>query len=132
MQPVLTQVPPKRPRSMTATFMPACDSRPARGGPACPVPITIASNLVVMSNLPIGMWQPTAWGPSGLRAPRVRPLGVVGIHLSVRYHSIRTPDIARGHRQGPARVCVDGRAIVLEESNATRLLAGLSSHTAEL
>jgi hypothetical protein len=43
MHPVFTQVPPKRPRSMIATFMPAAVSRPARGGPACPVPMMIAS-----------------------------------------------------------------------------------------
>ncbi|CAJ6558150.1 Uncharacterised protein [Burkholderia pseudomallei] len=33
MQPVFTQVPPKRPRSTTATFMPAAESRAASGGP---------------------------------------------------------------------------------------------------
>ncbi len=43
MQPVLTQVPPKAPRSTTATFMPAAESRAARAGPACPVPMMIAS-----------------------------------------------------------------------------------------
>src|ERR1700730_1170780 len=44
MHPVLTQVPPKRCRSMMATPIPAPESRAARDGPACPVPITIASN----------------------------------------------------------------------------------------
>jgi hypothetical protein len=43
MQPVLTHVPPKSFRSMIATFCPAAARRRARGGPACPVPITIAS-----------------------------------------------------------------------------------------
>jgi hypothetical protein len=43
MQPVFTQVPPKRPRSITATFMPAAVKRPASEGPACPVPMMIAS-----------------------------------------------------------------------------------------
>src|SRR5450432_1836375 len=44
--PVLTQVPPKSLRSITATFDPAFARRAARGGPACPVPITIASKVV--------------------------------------------------------------------------------------
>src|SRR5262249_47307617 len=43
MQPVLTHVPPKRPRSTTATLCPAADRRAARKGPDCPVPMTIAS-----------------------------------------------------------------------------------------
>jgi hypothetical protein len=43
MQPVLTQVPPKRPRSTTATFMPEPASRRASAGPAWPVPMMIAS-----------------------------------------------------------------------------------------
>ena len=42
-QPVLMQVPPKSLRSMIATFQPAATSRRARAGPACPVPMTIAS-----------------------------------------------------------------------------------------
>src|SRR6266498_3501623 len=45
MQPVLTQVPPKYLRSMTATFIPAPASLPASDGPACPVPMMIASCL---------------------------------------------------------------------------------------
>src|SRR5262249_34545087 len=48
MQPLLTQVPPKRLRSTTATFLPAPASRAARKGPACPVPITMSSNLTPM------------------------------------------------------------------------------------
>src|SRR3954452_4392199 len=43
MQPVLTQVPPNSLRSTSATFMPAAVRRPAREGPACPAPMTIAS-----------------------------------------------------------------------------------------
>jgi hypothetical protein len=43
MQPVLTHVPPKRPRSMMATRWPAAAIRTARNGPDCPVPMTIAS-----------------------------------------------------------------------------------------
>jgi hypothetical protein len=42
-QPVLTHVPPNSLRSMIATFIPAALKRPARGGPACPVPTMIAS-----------------------------------------------------------------------------------------
>src|SRR6266404_2045526 len=49
MQPVFTQVPPKRLRSMIATFIPASDRRAARAGPAWPVPITIASNRAVIT-----------------------------------------------------------------------------------
>jgi hypothetical protein len=44
MQPVLTQVPPKRARSRMATLRPALASLTASEGPAWPVPITIASN----------------------------------------------------------------------------------------
>ena len=44
LQPVFTQVPPTRWRSMMATFIPAAFSRPARAGPACPAPIMMASN----------------------------------------------------------------------------------------
>ncbi len=43
MQPVLTQVPPNNLRSMMATFFPAPASRTASDGPACPVPMMIAS-----------------------------------------------------------------------------------------
>jgi hypothetical protein len=43
MQPVLTQVPPNRLRSTIAVFIPAPVSRPASDGPACPVPMIIAS-----------------------------------------------------------------------------------------
>src|SRR5262245_15795925 len=48
MQPLLTQVPPNRLRSIIATFMPAPANRTASEGPAWPVPITIASYLVAM------------------------------------------------------------------------------------
>src|SRR5437016_11050225 len=50
MQPLLTQVPPNRLRSIIATFIPVSASRTARDGPAWPVPITIASYLVVMGH----------------------------------------------------------------------------------
>jgi len=45
MQPVFTQVPPNSFRSITAIFMPASTKRPASDGPACPVPMMIASNF---------------------------------------------------------------------------------------
>jgi hypothetical protein len=48
----LTQVPPKRWRSMIAQPQPASVSRPASGGPAWPVPTTIASNRLAMADLP--------------------------------------------------------------------------------
>src|SRR5689334_13134092 len=50
-QPVLTHVPPKRPRSMMATFMPEPASRRARDGPDCPVPMMIASKSVMALSL---------------------------------------------------------------------------------
>ena len=43
MQPLLTQVPPKRLRSTIAVLRPAFASRTARAGPAWPVPMTMAS-----------------------------------------------------------------------------------------
>src|SRR5688572_7273291 len=49
MQPVLTQVPPTRWRSISATFMPAPVSRPARAGPAWPAPTMIASNACALT-----------------------------------------------------------------------------------
>ena len=48
MQPTLTQVPPTRFRSRIAVLRPAEASRTARGGPACPVPMMIASKRSVM------------------------------------------------------------------------------------
>src|SRR5580700_6863607 len=48
MQPVLTHVPPKRPRSMMATRWPEAAIRTARYGPDCPVPMTITSKLFFM------------------------------------------------------------------------------------
>src|SRR5271157_1464184 len=41
--PVFTHVPPNSLRSTIATFIPASLKRPARDGPACPVPTMIAS-----------------------------------------------------------------------------------------
>src|ERR1051326_4112921 len=49
MQPVLTQVPPNSLRSTTATRMPASASRAASGGPACPVPMMMASNFCMVT-----------------------------------------------------------------------------------
>jgi hypothetical protein len=45
-QPSFTQVPPNLSRSITATFIPAPDRRAAEGGPAWPVPTTMASKRV--------------------------------------------------------------------------------------
>src|SRR5262245_32499059 len=53
MQPVLTQVPPNCLRSIIATFIPVSASRTARGGPAWPVPIMIASYLVAIGIPPL-------------------------------------------------------------------------------
>ena len=52
MQPVLTQVPPKDARSRMATFIPDAESRAARAGPAWPVPMTIASYVLLIAPLP--------------------------------------------------------------------------------
>src|SRR5262245_48384308 len=43
MHPVFTHVPPNLWRSMMATVMPAATNRAAKDGPACPVPMMIAS-----------------------------------------------------------------------------------------
>ena len=48
MQPLLTQVPPMSLRSMIAVLRPAVASRTASDGPACPVPMTMASKRSVM------------------------------------------------------------------------------------
>ena len=48
MQPLLTQVPPTRWRSIIATLRPALPRRTASGGPAWPVPMTIASKVCFM------------------------------------------------------------------------------------
>jgi hypothetical protein len=50
MQPTFTQVPPNNFRSMTATFIPAPASLPAKDGPDCPVPMIIASYFAVMES----------------------------------------------------------------------------------
>src|SRR5207302_9650543 len=55
MQPLLTQVPPTRLRSIIATFIPVPASRTARDGPAWPVPITIASHLAAIGIPPPGL-----------------------------------------------------------------------------
>src|SRR5207237_2257222 len=55
MQPLLTQVPPNHLRSIIATFLPVSASRTARDGPAWPVPITIASYLVVIGIPALGL-----------------------------------------------------------------------------
>jgi hypothetical protein len=58
MQPVLTHVPPGRPRSSTATFQPSPAMRRASAGPDCPVPITIASKSRGMRKSSVGCPQP--------------------------------------------------------------------------
>jgi hypothetical protein len=46
-QPVLTQVPPNKCRSIMATVIPAAVSRPVSEGPAWPAPMTIASKFFI-------------------------------------------------------------------------------------
>src|SRR5579872_5692601 len=48
MHPVFTHVPPNLWRSIIATLLPALPKRPARDGPACPVPMMIASKCFVV------------------------------------------------------------------------------------
>src|SRR5438046_6703911 len=62
MQPLLTQVPPNRLRSIIATFIPVSASRTARDGPAWPVPITIASYLVAIGIPPLRLRSSTIFG----------------------------------------------------------------------
>src|SRR5712692_834197 len=50
MHPVLTHVPPNNLRSIMTTFLPAPARRPAKNGPACPVPIMIASYAFVIEH----------------------------------------------------------------------------------
>src|SRR6266478_3733599 len=53
MQPVFTQVPPNNFRSITAIFMPTSTKRAASDGPACPVPMMMASNFcIVLTSTP--------------------------------------------------------------------------------
>src|SRR4051812_6905392 len=54
MQPSLTQVPPRCSRSISTVFMPTCARRTARKGPAWPLPMTMASWVLVMVVLPCG------------------------------------------------------------------------------
>ena len=49
MHPVLTHVPPKLLRSIMAIFIPAWVRRPAKEGPAWPVPMMIASYFPAMT-----------------------------------------------------------------------------------
>src|SRR5579863_519211 len=48
--PVFTHVPPNFWRSIIATVIPAAENRAARDGPACPVPMTIASKCLDTSH----------------------------------------------------------------------------------
>ena len=49
MQPTLTHVPPNSLRSMIAVLSPAPVRRAASAGPDCPVPMTMASNVVAIT-----------------------------------------------------------------------------------
>src|SRR5881398_2336446 len=78
MQPLLTQVPPNRLRSIITTFIPVPASRTARGAPAWPVPITIASYLVAIGIPPLGLQSSTIFTvPTGRG------------ELLTRFHSLR-------------------------------------------
>ncbi len=56
-QPLLMQVPPKRWRSIIATFHPAPARRVARGGPAWPAPTMIASKVYFIAAPPRKRWR---------------------------------------------------------------------------
>src|SRR6516164_4490022 len=61
-QPVLTQVPPTRWRSTTATFIPAPARRNAKDGPAWPVPMMIASKSGMTSLSSVNEFNQTGSG----------------------------------------------------------------------
>ena len=71
MQPLLTQVPPKRLRSTIATLRPSRVSRPASEGPDWPVPMMMASyRVVIVYALPARMVQTGArLAPAGSLLP---------------------------------------------------------------
>src|SRR5438477_11056669 len=83
MQPLLTQVPPNRLRSIIATFIPVSASRTARDGPAWPVPITIASYLVAIGIPPLGLCK------SYLRSAKDAP----DLHSCEYTELFRTPEL---------------------------------------
>src|SRR6516165_265297 len=87
--PVLTQVPPKSFRSMIATLMPTALRRYAKDGPACPVPMIMASYLVgrLIVGSMLGAGYPVAMGKLASRKPRISDwlrriwsLGASGVH----------------------------------------------------
>jgi hypothetical protein len=93
MQPVLTQVPPKSLRSITATDMPAAVSRPASGGPAWPAPIMAAwIGLAPKQNSSGGKERLGSITKAGNRY--LRQMLVVGAMAVIRYaerHGTRRP-----------------------------------------
>ena len=90
MQPTLTQVPPTRLRSRMAVLRPEAARRTASAGPACPVPMTIASYRslmclpcnalmryrILLPALPIAPRAPRATG-SWITTPSIGSTGAV-------------------------------------------------------
>src|SRR4030095_10421239 len=93
MQPLLTQVPPNRLRSIIATFIPVSASRTARDGAVCPVQITIASYLVAIGIPPLGLLSSTIFRVPTSRYellarsdPNCRPTRWRDVKITVRFN----------------------------------------------
>src|SRR5271165_1310549 len=80
--PVFTHVPPNSLRSTIATFIPASLKRPARDGPACPVPTMIASySFDIKGPFSLDLLNPLA--PPGGRLEGIREILCLAHDLSV-------------------------------------------------
>src|SRR5256885_10092918 len=80
MQPLLTQVPPRSLRSMSAVFSPSLSRRAHNAGPAWPAPITMASkrSVTVLSSQECSVaLRPLVLTPAKDDQPVVRRHGVV-------------------------------------------------------
>src|SRR6478672_3844808 len=102
MQPVLTQVPPTSRRSTIATRRPASARRLASDGPACPVPMMIASCVVVMrareEDEPARGWG--RGSPNQDAAGGLHTWGDVGVSVTPVHGSKRLSRFAAGSADG--------------------------------
>ena len=104
MQPVLTQVPPKRLRSMIATRLPAAANRWASAGPDWPVPMMMASYRLVVIAKPLPLELPSRPPPHVASHPSrrkvagpARPQARLGADA----------DLSRVRRQGKGRCRIE-------------------------